>query len=79
MSLGKLIVYIPLSTDVVRAYKGLLKEKEALEASLSALAETSSSKPKPSSDGSAEPAEGQRPPEGEGEEAAADGEAKVKG
>lgn len=31
-------------TDVVRAYKGLLKEKEALEASLSALAETQSSK-----------------------------------
>lgn len=44
--------------DVVRAYKGLLKEKEALEASLSALAETSSST-KPSSDGSVQPAEGQ--------------------
>ena len=27
-------------TDVVRAYKGLLKEKEALEASLSALTPT---------------------------------------
>lgn len=30
--------------DVVRAYKGLLKEKEALEASLSALAETQNSR-----------------------------------
>lgn len=63
--------------DVVRAYKGLLKEKEALEASLSALAETSSSKPKPSSDGAAEPTEGQQPPEGEGEgEASANAEPK---
>lgn len=62
----------------MRAYKGLLKEKEALEASLSALAETSSSKPKPSSDGAAEPPEGQPPPEGEGElEALANAESKV--
>lgn len=43
--------------DVVRAYKGLLKEKEALEASLSALAETS--KTKQDSGGSVEPPEGQ--------------------
>ncbi|KAK8406868.1 hypothetical protein O3P69_007429 [Scylla paramamosain] len=43
--------------DVVRAYKGLLKEKEALEASLSALAETS--KTKQDSGGSVELPEGQ--------------------
>lgn len=47
------------SPDVVRAYKGLLKEKEALEASLSALAETSSTKA--SSDGSVQSPEGQIP------------------
>ena len=43
--------------DVVRAYKGLLKEKEALETSLSALAETS--KTKQGNDGSVEPTEAQ--------------------
>lgn len=33
-----------LFTDVVRAYKGLLKEKEALEATLSALATSDSAR-----------------------------------
>lgn len=63
----------------MRAYKGLLKEKEALEASLSALAKTSSSKPKLSSDGSSEATEGQQSPDGEGQAAAsADAESEVK-
>lgn len=63
----------------MRAYKGLLKEKEALEASLSALAETSTNKPKVGSDGSSGPAEEHQPPEGEGQgEASEDTESKVK-
>ncbi|KAG0722612.1 GRIP and coiled-coil domain-containing protein 1 [Chionoecetes opilio] len=54
--------------DVVRAYKGLLKEKEALEATLSALAEKPSAPP-----GNDDPPGRQTPgAEGQGEAAATD-------
>lgn len=37
------IIYVFYFSDVVQAYKGIQKEKEALEASLKALMETTSS------------------------------------
>lgn len=55
--------YIPKITDVVRAYRGIIKEKEALEASLKALSQVGETEEREKTGGEGEGVE--KSPEGE--------------